>query len=87
MEDFTKLPNIGPTLAEKLNLIGVATFDDLVKIGSVEAVICIGQTDKSGCYNMLYALEGAIRGIRWHAIPENERAQLKEKFDELIKPV
>ena len=84
MEDLTKLPNIGPTLAEKLNQIGVTTFADLTGMGSVDAVIRIGQTDRSTCYNMLYALEGAIRGVRWHAIPKDERVQLKSEFDELI---
>jgi len=31
---------------------------------------------------MLYALEGAIQGVRWHAIPKEERAQLKVEFDQ-----
>ncbi len=83
MTDFTKLPNIGPTLAVELNKIGIQSFDDLEKMGSVTAVTAIGQTDRSACYNMLYALEGAIRGIRWHAIPKEERAKLKAEFDQV----
>ncbi len=86
MADLTKLPNIGPTLAEKLNQIGVTNFDDLVEMGSIEAVIRIGETDMSACYNMLYALEGAIRGVRWHGIPREERAKLKAEFDSLAAP-
>jgi len=84
MEEFTKLPNIGPNLAEKLNQIGVTNFDELAEMGSIDAVIRIGQTDMSACYNMLYALEGAIRGIRWHAIPKDQRAQLKAEFDKTV---
>ncbi len=86
MTNLTTLPNIGPTLAEKLNQIGVTTFDELAEAGSIETVIRIGQTDKSACYNMLYALEGAIRGVRWHAIPKEERAKLKAEFDSLAIP-
>ena len=82
--NLTNLPNIGPALAEKLNQIGVTTFDDLAEMGSIEAVIRIGETDMSACYNMLYALEGAIRGVRWHGIPREERAQLKAEFDSLV---
>lgn len=82
MEDLTKLPNIGPTLAEKLNQIGIKTFDDLADLGSIEAVLRIGQVDMSACYNMLYALEGAIRGIRWHGIPKGERGQIKAAFNQ-----
>lgn len=81
MEDLSQLPNIGKVLAEKLNRNDVTSYDDLVSLGSIEAVLRIGKTDQSACYNMLYALEGAIRGIRWHSIPREERQQLKEEYD------
>ena len=81
MDDLSRLPNIGKVLAGKLNQQGITSYDDLVSLGSVEAVLRIGQTDLSACYNMLYALEGAIRGIRWHSIPQDERRQLKEEYD------
>jgi len=81
MEDLTKLPNIGPVLVQRLNQIGITTFDQLAESGSIEAVLRIGQTDILTCYNMLYAIEGAIRGVRWHGIPKHEREQLKTAFD------
>lgn len=81
MEDLSQLQNIGGVLADKLNRIGVNSYDELVSTGSVEAVLRIGETDKSSCYNMLYAFEGAIRGIRWHAIPKEERVRVKGEFD------
>ncbi len=80
MDDLTKLPNIGPVLAEKLNQIGVSTYDDLAEIGSVEALIRIGQTDITAFANMLYALEGAILGVRWHNIPREHREKVKNDF-------
>ena len=81
MDDLTLLPNIGPILADKLNRIGVTSFDELVATGSVDAVIRIGVTDPSACYNMLYALEGAIRRVRWHALPKEDREAIKTKFN------
>ncbi len=84
MEDLTKLPNIGPVLAQRLNQIGITTFDQLAELGSIEAVLRIGQTDILTCYNMLYALEGAILGVRWHGIPKSDREQLKTAFDKAI---
>lgn len=81
MSDLTTLPNIGPVLADKLNLIGVSTFDELVATGCVDAVIRIGVTDESACYNMLYALEGAIRGVRWHALPKGDREKIKAEYN------
>ncbi len=81
MEDLSQLPNIGEVLAGKLSDIGITSRADLVAKGSIEAVIQIGDTDTAACYNMLYALEGAIRGVRWHGIPKEERKKLKEEFD------
>ena len=81
-EILTSLPNIGDVLAEKLAVAGVTDYDDLVSIGSVEAMLKIRDgLDPGACYNMLYAIEGAIRGIRWHNIPKDERDQLKREFD------
>ncbi len=54
-------------------------------MGSAEAVLRIDVKDIASCYNMLYALEGAIRRIRCHGIPKEERALLKESFDEALK--
>jgi DNA transformation protein len=81
MENLTQLPNIGDTLAKKLNAIEINSCDDLISIGSVDAVLKIGENDQNTCYNMLYALEGAIRGVRWHAIPKEHRKQLKDEYD------
>jgi DNA transformation protein len=53
-------------------------------MGSVEALIRIGQTDPTAFANMLYALEGAIHGVRWHALPKDHRDQIKEQFYQAI---
>ena len=82
MEDLTLLPNIGAVLAEKLNEAGVHSHEDLVQLGSVETLLKIKEDNPTTCYNMLYALEGAIQGVRWHAIPEAERALLKAELDQ-----
>ncbi|MBL7162985.1 MAG: TfoX/Sxy family protein [Anaerolineales bacterium] len=84
MEDLTQLPNIGPVLAEKLKQIGVTTYDDLAEMGSVDALIRIGQTDITAFANMLYALEGAILGVRWHNIPKEHREKVKNEFYQAI---
>ena len=84
MDELTSLPNIGDVLSQKLTTAGINNYDDLVNIGSVEALLKIGETDPTACYNMLYALEGAIRMIRWHSIPKEERQLLKKEFDRAI---
>jgi len=82
MEKLAGLPNIGDTLAEKLVSAGFTCYDDLASLGSVEVTLKIREgVDPGACYNMLYAIEGAIRGVRWHTIPKEERNQLKKEFD------
>ena len=82
IETLTSLSNVGDVLAKKLAVIGITSHDDLVSLGSVEAMLKIRDgLDPGACYNMLYAIEGAIRGIRWHNIPKEERSLLKREFD------
>lgn len=81
MNPLTKLPNIGPVLADQLNTIGVCTEQDLKEMGSENAVIKIVTFEHSGvCINMVYALEGAIQGIRWHGLSRERKEELKVFF-------
>ncbi|MDX9726330.1 MAG: TfoX/Sxy family protein [Bacteroidales bacterium] len=82
-DDLTSLPNIGEALAEKLKLIGISTPDDLINIGSENAMIKIKTIDKDACINMLFALEGAIHGIRWHRLDKNRKTELTEFYNRL----
>lgn len=81
MGELSKLPNIGKNLEEQLNLVGINTVEELKKIGSKEAWLKIRDIDKSACINRLYALEGAIEGIRWHYLSEEKKLMLKEFYN------
>ncbi len=81
MNDLTHLPNIGPTLSEKLAAAGITSYDELSAVGSIEAVLRIRDQNLSTCYSMLYAVEGAIQGVRWFALPKQERLLLKQEYD------
>lgn len=80
MDDLATLPNIGPVLAAKLRQSGITSYDELASLGSVGAMLRISRGSKVVRFNMLYALEGAIRGVRWHSIPGEERARLREEM-------
>ena len=84
---LTDLPNIGPVLAARLHRAGIETVSDLKSIGSVGAVlrICAEADDNAPCANMLYALEGAIRGVRWRTIPWDERARLWRRYRSRVR--
>ena len=81
MTDLTRLPNIGKTLSAELNSIGVTTLEELSALGSVEATRRIAKTRSGACHSLLFALQGAIRGVRWHSLPKSERARLKDRFE------
>lgn len=82
MSNLSKLPNIGNTLEEKLNQVDIFTFEELKNVGSENTIIRIKTINHSGvCLNMLYALEGAIQGIRWHNLAFDRKAELKDFFN------
>ena len=86
MNQLTKLPNIGKTLALKLNAIDITSFEELKAIGSKQAIIKISTLKNSGaCINMLYALEGAIQGLRWHGLNKEKKLELKAFYNLLSK--
>ena len=81
MKSLTELPNIGKTLAHKLEMIGIRNEQELKQMGSENAIIKIATIENSGaCINMLYALEGAIQGIRWHSLDKGRKQELKEFY-------
>lgn len=84
MSALVNLPNIGKTLAVKLQNIGINTESDLKSIGSKNAIIKISTLENSGaCINMLYALEGAIQGIRWHGLSPDTKQELNEFYNSI----
>lgn len=79
------MPNIGKTLADKLILIGIENAYDLRSVGSENVFIKLQTIDKDACINMLYAIEGAIQGIRWHSLDRSKKEELKEFFNQTKK--
>ncbi len=83
-DDLTSLPNIGAVVAEKLKAAGVTTPEQLKALGSVEAAIRLralaARPEEAPCASMLSGWEGAIRGVRWHAIPKHERDTLWQRY-------
>ena len=79
---LSDLPNIGPELAKCLIKADIDSPEKLHQLGSVEAAARISpfRPSQSSCRSALCALEGAIRGIRWHTIPKEDRDKLGENY-------
>jgi DNA transformation protein len=72
-----ELQNIGPVVAQRLEEAGIETPEALKAIGSREAFLRLRIKDSGACLSMLCGLEGAIRGLRWHHLPDDVKADLK----------
>lgn len=77
MGELQSLPNIGKELERQLHEAGINTIDELKKVGSKEAWLRILSSDPSACIMRLSSLEGAIRGVRWHDLDPEVKADLK----------
>jgi DNA transformation protein len=82
--DLARLPNLGKLVVGQLEKVGISTADELRGMGSIDAALRLRESGVDVCASKLCALEGAIRGVRWHAIPEAERAALRRRFDARI---
>jgi len=75
------MPNIAKNLGNKLEAIGITSSEELKAVGSKEVFLRLKNEDDSVCINLLYALEGAIQGIRWHNLEDAVKKDLKEFFN------
>jgi DNA transformation protein len=76
MNKLNELPNISKVIERKLIEVGIDTPQMLKDIGCKEAFTRIKLMDSTACVNMLYALEGAIDGIRWHYLSDDKKKEL-----------
>lgn len=81
MKALTEMPNVGKILAQKLTEVDIKTPGDLISSGSENAFIRIKTVDPDACINMLYALEGAVQGIRWHSLSPDRKKELTAFFN------
>ncbi len=80
MSDLTRLPNIAKKLEAQLIGVGITSAEQLKAVGSREAWLRILAGDPSACLMRLSALEGAIQGLRWHALDDGTKQSLKEFY-------
>jgi DNA transformation protein len=89
VDELMSLPNIGAVAAQRLKAVGVMTPRQLKTLGSVEAAVRLRalatRAEDAPCMSMLSGLEGAIRGVRWHAIPKGERDALWQRYQARCK--
>jgi DNA transformation protein len=68
--------NIGDEIEARLSEVGIDSLEKLEKMGSRQAFMRLLTIDPEACLNLLYALEGAIEGIRWHDLSREIKQEL-----------
>jgi len=81
MSELTKHPNIGKEIEKQLNAAGIYTYEELVRLGSIDAWLRLKAIDPGACQSRLMALEGAIQNVRWHHLPEADKQRLKALYN------
>ncbi len=76
---LSDLLNLGPTSAGWLRDVGIETYEDLERLGSVQAFLLVDASREGVSLNLLWALEGALRDVRWDLLPRELRADLRRQ--------
>jgi DNA transformation protein len=70
---------LGPVARGRLAEVGIRTRADLERIGSVAAFRRIREAHPRAPVDLLYALEGALLGLRWNQLPDAVERNLRER--------
>lgn len=83
--NLTSLPNLGPKSQKMLLAAGIATIDQLREMGAVEAYWRVKQSGANASLNLLWALEGALSGLRWQDVAREHRTSLLLALERMEK--
>lgn len=73
------LLDLGPRSEEWLTAVGITTYEDLERLGSVQAYLRVREARPTASANLLYALEGALLDVRWDLLPRDLRDRLRRE--------
>ena len=74
---------LGKIMEKKLHSVGIHSAEELVDMGSKQAVFRLKAQYPNTCVVILYYLEAAIRGIEIKQLDDACRAELKAYFKQL----
>lgn len=83
MSSLDSMLNIGKEMKTKLYSIGVASSDDLIRLGSKEVFCQLKERYPNICLVHLYALQGAIDHVSYDKLSDEVKHDLKEFSDSL----
>ncbi len=81
-----ELNNLDPVSTGWLNTIGVRTRDDLAELGAIEAYRILKNHGYPATLNLVYAIDGALRGRGWRNLPTTRKRELRTAAIDVAKP-
>ena len=75
-DELLALRGIGPKTVDWLLHVGIASYDDLDRLGSVAAYRLLLDAGYPATLNALYALETALLDVHWTDLPPARKAEL-----------
>ncbi len=79
--ELLQLKNLGMASVNILHAIGINTYDDLQRVGAVEAYRRIKARDINVSKVMLYALQGALMNVHWNELAPDLKARLVQEAE------
>lgn len=83
---IARLANLGPKSAQWLNAIDVRSLRDLEELGSVNAYRLLKDRGYPASLNLVYAIEGALRGMDWNRLPLALKTELRVRVADAMRP-
>ena len=83
MKSLDGMLNIGIEMKTKLISIGVASSEDLIRLGSKEVFYQLKEQYPNVCLVHLYALQGAIDNVNYDKLPDEVKRDLKQFHDRI----
>lgn len=83
---LAELNNLGPVSTGWLNAVGVRTSADLAELGAIEAYRILKGHGYRVTLNLVYAIDGALRGRDWRDLPAARKRELRVAAADVAKP-
>ncbi len=74
---------LGKTMEKKLHAVGIHSAEELIELGSKQAVFRLKERYPNTCVVILYHLEAAICGVGIKQLDDGCKAELKAYFKQL----
>ena len=83
MTSIEELLNVGPRSSQWLREAGIASVQQLKKMGRVLAYRVVKHARPTASLNLLWALAAGLQNKRWQELTAAEKLRLKQQLEEL----